>query len=107
VPEEQITDPDRRAVLGVPAEVGFKTKSQLACDILADMIADESIPPWIAGDEVYGRAGKLRAFLEDNGIGYVMRVGCAFTLELPTGERMVNAPMPGPGSRPQAHVNFC
>jgi SRSO17 transposase len=88
VPEEQLTDPDRRAALGIPAAVGFKTKSQLARDILAEMIADESIPPWIAGDEVYGRAGKLRAFLEDNGIGYVMRVGCAFTIELPTGERI-------------------
>jgi len=40
------------------------------------MIADATIPPWIAGDEVYGRAGKLRAFVEDNRIGYVMRVGC-------------------------------
>ena len=52
------------------------------------MIADESIPPWIAGDEVYGRAGKLRTFLESNKIGYVMRVGCAFITELPTGERI-------------------
>jgi len=88
VPEEQFADPDRRAALGIGAEVEFKTKSQLAQDILAEMIADESIPPWIAGDEVYGRAGKLRAFIQDNGIGYVMRVGCAFTIELPTGERM-------------------
>jgi SRSO17 transposase len=88
VPEEQLADTERRAALGIPAEVGFKTKSQLAQDILADMIADESIPPWIAGDEVYGRAGKLRAFLESNRIGYVMRVGCAFTIELSTGERM-------------------
>ena len=88
VPEEQLADAEHRQGLGIPAEVGFKTKSQLAQDILADMIADESIPPWVAGDEVYGRAGKLRTFLADNGIGYVMRVGCAFTLELPTGERM-------------------
>ncbi|MDX8048520.1 IS701 family transposase [Lentzea sp. BCCO 10_0798] len=78
------------ATAGGHALVGleFKTKSQLARDILADMIADKTIPPWIAGDEVYGRAGKLRTFLEGNGIGYVMRVGCAFTIELPTGERM-------------------
>jgi hypothetical protein len=39
-------------------------------------------------NEVYGRAGKLRTFIADNGIGYVMRVGCAFTTELPTGERI-------------------
>jgi SRSO17 transposase len=88
VPEEQLADPDRRAELGIGPDVAFKTKPRLAQDILADMIADQSIPPWIAGDEVYGRSGKLRTFLEGNGIGYVMRVGCAFTLTLPTGERM-------------------
>lgn len=88
VPQEQLADAGRRTALGIDAGLEFRTKSQLAQDILADMIADETIPPWIAGDEVYGRAGKLRAFLEDNGIGYVMRVGCAFTIELPTGERM-------------------
>jgi SRSO17 transposase len=88
LPQEQLADAGRRTVLGIDAGLEFKTKSQLAQDILADMIADETIPPWITGDEVYGRAGKLRAFLEDNGIGYVMRVGCAFTIELPTGERM-------------------
>ncbi len=88
VPEEQLTDAERRAALGIPAAVEFRTKSQLAQDILAEMIADQSIPPWIAGDEVYGRAGKLRTFLEDNGIGYVMRVGCAFQVELRAGNRM-------------------
>ncbi|MFC4859506.1 IS701 family transposase [Actinophytocola glycyrrhizae] len=87
VPEEQITV-EHRAVLGIPDDVEFKTKSQLAQDILADMIADATIPPWIAGDEVYGRAGKLRAFMADNGIGYVMRVGCAFTIETGPGQRI-------------------
>jgi DDE superfamily endonuclease len=88
VPVEQITDADRRAALGIPADVEFKTKPQLAQDILADMIADRTIPPWIAGDEVYGRSGKLRTFLADNGIGYVMRVGCAFIVELGSGARL-------------------
>ncbi len=88
VPEEQITDPDRRAALGIGADVEFKTKPRLAQDILTDMIADKTIPPWIAGDEVYGRSGKLRTFLADNGIGYVMRVGCAFTVEVIPGQRM-------------------
>jgi len=88
VPEVQLTDAGRRAALGVPAGVEFTTKPQLAQDILAEMIVDSTIPPWIAGDEVYGRSGKLRTFLEDNGIGYVMRVGCAFTVEVTLGQRM-------------------
>jgi SRSO17 transposase len=88
VPEDQLTDPDRRAALGIPADVAFKTKPHLAQDIVADMIADATMPPWAAGDEVYGRSGKLRTFLEDNGIGYVMRVGCAFTMAMPSGRRL-------------------
>jgi SRSO17 transposase len=88
VPAEQFDDPERRAALGIPAGVEFTTKPQLAQAILADMVADGTIPPWIAGDEVYGRCGKLRTFLADNGIGYVMRVGCAFGVELVAGRTM-------------------
>jgi len=39
MPEDQLSDTDRRAALGIPADVVFKTKPQLAHDILADMIA--------------------------------------------------------------------
>jgi SRSO17 transposase len=88
LPAEQIDDPDRRAVLGISEKVIFKTKPQLAQDILADMIADKTAPPWIAGDEVYGRCGPLRGFIEDNELGYVMRVGCAFTIEVPSQVRL-------------------
>ena len=69
VPAEQLDDPDRRVALGVPDKTEFRTKPQLAQDILTDMIADATMPPWVAGDEVYGRSGKLRTFLEDNEIG--------------------------------------
>jgi SRSO17 transposase len=82
LPAGQCDDPERRAAMGVPDEVVFRTKPQLAQDILTEMIADKTMPPWTAGDEVYGRSGKLRKFLEDNRIGYVMRVGCAFYVEL-------------------------
>jgi SRSO17 transposase len=78
VPADQLDDPGRRAALGIDAAVEFRTKPRLAQDILADMVADHTMPPWCAGDEVYGRAGELREFLEDNEIGYVLRVGCAF-----------------------------
>jgi SRSO17 transposase len=63
LPAEQLEDPDRRAALGIGADVVFRTKPQLAQDILADLIADETMPPWAAGDEVYGRSSQLRTFL--------------------------------------------
>lgn len=88
VPEDQVTDPDRRSAMGIPQEVTFKTKPQLAQDILADAITDGTMPSWVAADEVYGRSGPLRTFIQDNGIGYVMRVGCAFTVEIASQVRL-------------------
>jgi SRSO17 transposase len=85
VPAGQLTDPDRRATLGISEQVQFRTKPQLAVDILTDMVADRSMPPWAAGDEVYGRSTELRTFLQEQQVGYVLRVGCAFHLEAVTG----------------------
>lgn len=85
LPAGQLSDPDRRAALGIGEDVVFRTKWQLAMDILADMVADGTMPPWCAGDEVYGRASDFRAFLENNGTGYVVRVGCAFQVDVAQG----------------------
>lgn len=85
LPATQLDDPDRRAELGVGDDVEFRTKPQLAIDLLTDMVADQTMPPWCAGDEIYGRSGELRTFCEDNGIGYVLRVGSAFHAELAPG----------------------
>jgi len=49
------------------------------------MVADHTMPPWCAGDEVYGRAGDLRTFLEEHEVGYLLRVGCAFHAEAAPG----------------------
>jgi len=94
VPAEQLDDQDRRAELGIPAEVTFKTKPQLAKDIVDDMAADcargaggGALPPWFAGDEVYGRSSQLRQALEGHGVGYVMRAGCDFRVEVTPGVR--------------------
>jgi SRSO17 transposase len=85
VPADQLDDPERRAALGIDPQIEFRTKPQLAIDILTDMVADSTMPHWAAGDEVYGRSGELRTFLQDNEIGYVLRVGCAFHVEVAPG----------------------
>jgi SRSO17 transposase len=85
VPAAQLDDEVRRAELGIPADVGFRTKPQLAKDLVADMVADHTMPPWFAGDEVYGRSRELRDYLETEGAGYVMRAGCDFRMEVTPG----------------------
>ncbi|MDN5916262.1 MAG: IS701 family transposase [Pseudonocardia sp.] len=88
VPAGQLADPDRRAQLGIGDDVEFRTKPELAIDVLAEMVADHTMPPWCAGDEVYGRSRGLRQYCEDHEIGYVLRVGCDFHVELTPGTRL-------------------
>ncbi|SMD27363.1 hypothetical protein SAMN05661093_10966 [Kibdelosporangium aridum] len=42
LPEEQLTDPVRRAALDIPDTVTFRTKPELAQDILAEAIAEQT-----------------------------------------------------------------
>lgn len=88
IPADQLADQTRRTACGIGEDVTFRTKPQLAIDICRDMLADDTMPPWAAGDEVYGRASQLRKFLQDNGVGYVMRVGCAFHVDVSAGMRI-------------------
>ena len=87
LPEEWAEDPARRKRAGVPPEVEFKTKPQLALDILTDLHAAGVLPPWATGDEVYGRDTKLRRRCEDWGVGYVLGVPCSFTIRLTSGRK--------------------
>lgn len=75
-------------MLGIGEETAFRSKPQLAVDILRDMVTDATMPGWRAGDEVYGRSGELRSFCEDHGIGYVLRVGRAFHTDRAVGIRL-------------------
>jgi SRSO17 transposase len=88
IPVEQLDDQTRRTAMGIPADVVFRTKPQLAIDITADAIAEGVMPPWCAGDEVYGRSSELREHLEGHQVGYVLRVGAAFHLTLPSGQKI-------------------
>jgi SRSO17 transposase len=80
LPREWADDAGRRARAGVPAKVVFKTKPELAADILTDLHAAGLLPPWVTGDEVYGGDKTLRGFCEEHRVGYVFGVpACAMT----------------------------
>jgi SRSO17 transposase len=64
------------------AGTAFRTKPQLAVDILTDPHAAGVLPPWVTADEVYGRDSGLRAFCEDRGVGYVLGVPCSHRVQL-------------------------
>jgi SRSO17 transposase len=74
LPKEWATDFDRRAEAHVPDEVSFHTKPQLAQAML-ERAVDAGVPAgWVSADEVYGGDARLRAFLEDHDLAYVLAV---------------------------------
>jgi len=76
LPQAWIDDPDRCRAAGVPGQVGFATKPQLATTMITRALAAGVPAAWVTGDEVYGADPKLRAELEARGVGYVLAVAC-------------------------------
>jgi len=85
IPAEHIADPVKSLVMGLPADLVFRTKGQLAITIVADAFADGVRLDFACGDEVYGSCTGLREFLEARGQGYVLRVPSNFHLTLARG----------------------
>jgi SRSO17 transposase len=88
IPRAQIEDPVTSAAMGLPADLEFRTKGQLAIDIAADAFADGTWFDFFCGDEVYGSCTQLREFFEDQGQAYVLRVARSFCLTLPGGQKI-------------------
>ena len=91
IPAEDINDPVRSLLTGLPLDLRFRTKGQLASDILSDAYADGLTFDFVCGDEVYGSCTDLREFLENRGQAYVLRVASSFMLTLAPGTKMTCA----------------
>ena len=91
IPREQVADPVRSLVTGLPLDLRFRTKGQLAIDICADCRADGLAFDFACGDEVYGSCTSLRESLEEHGQAYVLRVASNFTLTLAPGTKVTCA----------------
>ena len=72
LPETWAEDGPRRAKAGVPQEVKFQTKPEIAGDLIAEALADGLTVAPILGDSVYGNAGDLRARLRRWGLEYFL-----------------------------------
>jgi SRSO17 transposase len=74
LPEEWCEDQARRTKAYVPKDVKFRTKPQLALEMLASAW-DQGVPMrWVVGDEVYGDAGYFRKGISDRKRRYVLTV---------------------------------
>src|SRR5712692_3688003 len=73
LPEEWTADRVRCREAGIPDEVGFATKGELAQHMLARAFAAEVPAEWVVGDTVYGY-DELRLWLEEQQKHYVLAV---------------------------------
>jgi SRSO17 transposase len=74
LPKAWAEDRLRRRAAGVPDEVAFATKGELAQAMLARAFAAEVPAAWVTGDEIYGNDGALRRWLEAQSRPYVLAV---------------------------------
>lgn len=73
LPKSWADDRPRRREAHVPEEVEFKTKPELAMDMLRRALDAGLRPTWVLGDEVYSEC-RLRRLLEERGVPYVLAV---------------------------------
>lgn len=74
LPKEWAADQDRRDEAGVPPEVTFATKPQLARRLLEHVCECGVRVGWVTADEVYGCDSRLRLWLEERAQPFVLAV---------------------------------
>jgi SRSO17 transposase len=72
LPENWAEDRARRTKTGVPEEVKFRTKPQIAVELVEQTLADGVTAAPVLGDSVYGNAGELRGRIRDLGLEYFL-----------------------------------
>jgi DDE superfamily endonuclease len=90
LPKSWTGDEQRCAAAGIGEDTQFATKPALARK-MAERVIKAGLPfAWFAADEAYGDNGKLRDWLQEAGISYIVAVAC--DTKVPAGgERMIRA----------------
>jgi SRSO17 transposase len=74
LPDSWTDDRPRCREAGIPDQVGFRTKPQLARRML-ERALDARVPvAWVTADELYGQDGRLRRRLEERDVPHVLAV---------------------------------
>ena len=82
LPKAWAEDRPRRRVAGIPEEVAFATKPELARTMLRRALKAGVPARWVTADEVYGSDYNFRRLIEDAGLSYVVAVTSAQRLFL-------------------------
>jgi len=74
LPKEWCSDNARRAEAGIPSDLTFQTKGQLAQQMLSRALANLESVNWVTGDSIYGSARTLRVWLETQQQSFVLGI---------------------------------
>jgi SRSO17 transposase len=74
LPQSWLDDPARCAKAGVPAEVGFATKPQIALSLIEQARADQVAPAPVLADAAYGNGFGFRQRLRSLGLEFFLQV---------------------------------
>lgn len=87
LPEEWAADGERGRAAAVPEETDFATKPELARRMIARALEAGTPCDWVVADEVYGNNSKLRRWLEERRLGYVLAIASDQRMRWPDHDR--------------------
>jgi SRSO17 transposase len=85
MPKRWAEDQERRDAAGIPADLEFATKPQLAMQQLQRLMAAGLLVRWVAFDEVYGRSEQLRKEAARAGLAYAAIIPCDYLVSTGAG----------------------
>jgi SRSO17 transposase len=100
LPEDWAADPKRRVQAGVPEELRFATKTQIALAQLRTLLAEGAPHHCVLADAGYGVDTAFRQALSDMGLAYAVGVTSAVVVWPPGVEPLPPKPYSGTGRPP-------
>jgi SRSO17 transposase len=92
LPRSWTDDRPRCTAAGIPPEVAFATKPELALEMMGEAVTAKVPAGWAAADEAYGDNRAFRAGVAKLGLGYVLAVSCDHRIPAwPGGKRQLRA----------------
>ena len=101
LPEDWASDPARRAKAGVPENLAFRTKPQIALTQIRHALTDDVAPGVILGDAGYGIDTDFRQALSELALVYVMGVQSSLGVWPPGCGPLPPKPWSGKGRPPK------
>lgn len=101
LPEIWVNDPARRKQAGVPEQISFETKPQIALSQIKQAVEDGAAPGVVVADAGYGNDSRFRQGITGLGLEYAVGIQSSVTVWEPGTEPLPALPYTGTGRPPR------